>query len=159
MSVVERFINKVRTPDGEQGCWLWTGAIGSDGYGRVRRKGKTHSAHRYAYQLFKGDVPQGLCVLHRCDNPACVNPTHLFLGTKKDNSEDMLSKGRHGRSRPHLTREDVEEIRQRLAAGESKVSVARAYGMCRSTVQDIEGQRTWGSRQSGQLTLFESAEA
>lgn len=153
--VLERFFSKIETPDGERGCWLWTGCIGSDGYGRVRRKGKTHSAHRYAYRLFKGEVPEGLCVLHACDEPKCVNPTHLFLGTKKDNSRDMLRKGRHANALPHLSRVDVDEIRRRLQRGESKTSIAAAFKVCRSTVQDIEKATTWNREENPrQLRLF-----
>lgn len=153
--VLERFFSKIDTPDGERGCWLWNGAVGSDGYGRIRRKGTTHSAHRYAYFLFKGEVPEGLCVLHACDEPRCVNPTHLFVGTKKDNSRDMLAKGRHTTPLPHLKRKDVDEIRKRLRTGESKTAIAEEFGICRSTVQDIERGATWNREENPrQLRLF-----
>jgi hypothetical protein len=77
------------------GCQLWTGAYFSNGYGRISRGGYgAVAAHRLAFEVYKGRIPPGLCVLHKCDTPACCNPDHLFLGTQKDNSVDMANKGR-----------------------------------------------------------------
>lgn len=76
---LHRFVTKI-----DQGgtsavsCWIWTGAVGSDGYGRLRRRGQVYSAHRYAYELFKGPIPEDLCVMRRCDNPLCVNPAQCL---------------------------------------------------------------------------------
>lgn len=142
MNVI-RFLEKVDLTGGSAACWEWQGAIGSDGYGRLRRGGRTYSAHRYSYRVFKGTLPKGLCVLHRCDNTRCVNPTHLFLGTKKENMRDMLLKGRQGRSTPHLTVDQVDEIRRRVHRGESKTALAEEFSVCRSTVQDISRGVTW----------------
>ena len=75
-------------------CWMWTGCVGKDGYGKVKMSGRTWRAHRMSYALFVTDIPDALCVLHKCDNPLCVNPIHLFLGTPQDNNDDMRSKGR-----------------------------------------------------------------
>jgi hypothetical protein len=78
-----------------EGCWLWTGAIGTKGYGRVQYRGQLWTASRAVYNEFVGPIPAGMWVLHRCDNPPCVNPAHLFLGTHTDNVRDAVAKGRH----------------------------------------------------------------
>lgn len=75
-------------------CWEWTSVIGKDGYGVMKISKKNEGAHRVSWRLNKGEIPPGLCVLHRCDNPICVRPSHLFLGTKSDNTRDAIFKGR-----------------------------------------------------------------
>jgi len=76
------------------GCWEWTGSIDKDGYGQIHLHGKTIRAHRFAYMLVNGETPDNKHVLHTCDNPACVNPNHLWLGTNQDNVDDRERKGR-----------------------------------------------------------------
>lgn len=137
------FVEKVSVQDGPDGCWVWKGATGSDGYGRLRRGSITHSAHRYSYELFKGPIPEGLCVMHQCDTPQCVNPRHLVLGTKADNSRDMLRKGRQGQTAKKLEFAEVLEVRRMLADGATKGAISAKFGICRSTVQDIEAGATW----------------
>lgn len=83
-----------------EGCWRWIGAHMRNGYGHMGSRGKTYSAHRLSYELNVGPIPNGMCVLHRCDVRDCVNPEHLWLGTKSDNTRDMDKKGRRGTSGP-----------------------------------------------------------
>jgi hypothetical protein len=82
-------------PVTETGCWLWTKFVAKDGYGRLNKINGTTLTHRFAWMAYKGKIPENLCVCHKCDTRCCVNPDHLFLGTKKDNAEDMVKKGRH----------------------------------------------------------------
>ena len=82
-------------PVPEAGCWLWVGAISGSGYGRVFHEGRMWQAHRLSWVQFNGDIPDGTFVCHRCDTPSCVNPSHLFLGSPRDNVMDMVAKGRH----------------------------------------------------------------
>ncbi len=91
-----RFMSKV-DQNGPNGCWVWTGCVNADGYGIADLKAVCSSrlAHRISFTLLCGPILKGACVLHRCDNPPCVNPDHLFLGKDKDNVHDMLKKGRH----------------------------------------------------------------
>lgn len=133
----------------ERGCRLWTGATNGRGYGQLRVKGKLYRAHRYVYELVNGPIPAGLCVLHRCDVRACVNPAHLFLGTNADNTADMMAKGRgvfptgERASSAKLTEHQVRIIRQRCAAGETHRSVAAMFGISHNAVGSIVRRRTW----------------
>jgi hypothetical protein len=94
---LDRFISKVKKKP--SGCWEWQGTMKKNGYGifqdRTREgSGKQLQAHRFSFEIFHGEIPPGLLVCHHCDNPKCVNPEHLFLGTHKDNTQDMIRKGR-----------------------------------------------------------------
>jgi hypothetical protein len=120
---------------GEDECWLWRGAVRRRGYGVFSLNGRSVVAHRLAYELATGEAPGEKLVCHRCDNPRCCNPAHLFLGTHTDNVRDMLEKGRGRppRGEQHhsakLTVTAVREIRRRRAAGEKLVDLAREYGV------------------------------
>ena len=138
----ERFWAKVNKA-GE--CWEWTASVGGGGYGKFAANGSTGrlmSAHRYSWTLANGEIPPGLCVLHRCDNRRCVRPDHLFIGTKKENTADMWRKGRgsrvgcgeqqprgecHGMAK--LTAADVLEIRRLSAEGWSLPQLCARFGI------------------------------
>src|SRR5690348_4704416 len=92
----ERFwtLADVRGPDD---CWAWRGSINRNGYGQLSWNAWPASSHRVAYQLTHGTIPEGLFVLHSCDNKLCVNPAHLYVGTQQQNVDDMMKRGRHGR--------------------------------------------------------------
>lgn len=92
LTIEERFWSKVNITD-LLSCWEWTG-FKNKGYGQLEFRGKTQRAHRVVWMLIYGEIPDGLCVLHHCDNPSCCNPAHLFLGTMLDNNRDMIKKGR-----------------------------------------------------------------
>jgi len=148
MSEVEsRFWSKVDMR-GHDDCWPWTAGRGSHGYGQINvGYHKPITAHRFSYELHRGPIPVGMCVCHSCDNPLCVNPAHLFLGTHADNMADMMAKGRsaHGELNGHakLTRADVLSVRERLAAGESQQSIGDSFGVCRQTVSHIAVGKRW----------------
>jgi hypothetical protein len=151
--IAERFWAKVQKTDT---CWLWTGVRvgkGRNSYGRlfVRKEGKhviRVVASRFAWELFNGPVPDGLCVLHQCDVPACVNPSHLFLGTISDNNKDAARKGRLKDKRwvlppivAKLKEQDVHEIRK--AVGIPFCVLARAFMVDRSTISRVRSHATW----------------
>lgn len=131
--------------DRGDGCWNWIGQLNRSGYGTISDKNKKCTASRVAYELFVGAVPAHLDVCHRCDNPRCVRPDHLFLGTHRDNMQDMLRKGRgHGlTTRRKLDETGVREIRRRHAAGERAVDIATHFRVSRQTVYRIARGRIW----------------
>jgi len=100
MSYEDRFFQKVNKTDK---CWLWTGALNSRGYGCFSIDRKSKLAHRYSYEIYKGEIPKGMYVCHACDVPNCVNPDHLWLGTASDNIKDMFKKDRQGSSNRQKT--------------------------------------------------------
>ena len=148
--LMNRFMYKVHE-EPNSGCWLWGGGLNEFGYGQFRFSGYTTKAHRVSYQLFKGP-PGGKYVLHTCDNPACVNPDHLWLGTQKDNMADMARKGRwdcngtrrllRGVAHPSakLTKVQVEQIRKDPA---SQRKLAKKYGVSQYCIWAIKSGKTW----------------
>ncbi len=141
----ERFDKKWKL-EPETGCWLWTAGLDTKGYGGFRFRGRLRSAHRVAWELYRGPVPSGThygttCVLHRCDVPACVNPDHLFLGSQADNVADRDRKGRSGSAK--LSEADVTAIRRAVASGEQQCSVASRHRVSQSAVSLIVTQKTW----------------
>lgn len=145
-SVFDRFKSfpKERLPNG---CLNWSGSI-SRGYGELivgGKYGKKVRAHRIAYEVAFGAIPLGLCVLHRCDNPRCVNPDHLFLGTQADNLQDMRSKGRQVYvSKPmKLDQAKVADIRKRALTGEKTADIAALHGISKAMVWKIVNRKCW----------------
>lgn len=130
-------------------CWVWTAYRNPFGYGEVGRKNprRVESTHRVSWELHAGLSAGDLCVLHKCDNPACVNPTHLFLGTRSENMDDKVRKGRQhrGERSPNaiLRESDVPEIRRRLASGESQSKIGAAFGVKRVAISAIATGRAW----------------
>jgi hypothetical protein len=142
----DMFWNKVNKTGS---CWVWTGSKDKDGYGiQFTLNGQVWKPHRLSYYLTTGVNPQGQVVCHKCDNPACVNPAHLFLGSQYDNIQDMVNKGRHkfgrspGESNPSakLTEQQVLEIRS-LPGPNRKI--AAQYGVSKCTIDEIRSGRTW----------------
>ena len=128
----------------QSSCWEWTAARFQAGYGALRHNGRTVYAHRLSYELHKGPIPAGLNVCHECDNRACVNPKHLFLGTDADNVADKVAKGRQQRGETSpmskLTTEDVLAIR---AATSPQWEIAKAFGISQQQVSSIKTRRRW----------------
>ena len=122
-------------------CWEWTGSRNQAGYGVVRMTDSSFPAHRVSYELFIGPIPEGWCVCHRCDNPPCCNPNHLFVGTKDDNNQDKVAKGRNDAT---LTAEDVTKIRNLYANGDVlQRELAQTFGVSRSNITMIISRKTW----------------
>lgn len=148
-----RFWEKVDQSGGPDACWIWTAAMYPQGYGMYSQNNRTMGAHIYSWELANGPVTDGLYVCHNCpdgDNPACVNPSHLFLGTAGDNVRDCHAKGRavtpkgaeHCRAK--LTEDQVREIRQRYAAGNvSTRQLGKVYGIEQSAISAIVRRERW----------------
>jgi hypothetical protein len=128
-------------------CWEWQSTRNRRGYGKFWLNGRTDLAHRVSYRIYYGTIPAGLQVRHSCDNPPCVNPAHLSLGTGKDNARDALDRDRYRRGSENgtakLTEGQVSEIRKCWAAGETQVSMARRFGVSRAAIQWILNGRSW----------------
>lgn len=155
----ERFWGKVQKSDG---CWNWTGKHDAFGYGRLWISDKPYvelQAHRFSYTIHIGEIPEGLSILHKCDNPPCVNPEHLFIGTRADNMVDKVQKGRQPRGielpQHILTDDDVREIRRRYELRRRTTGVAtrndpngaealaKEYGVSKWAIFDCCNRRRW----------------
>lgn len=145
--LIDRF-NRYVAKGGNDDCWTWTGTKNPQGYGAIRYRGKGSFAHRMSYEIHKGQIPTGQYVCHTCDNPSCVNPKHLFLGTPKDNSDDMRNKKRNvilqgiknGNAR--LTPDKVLEMRQ-LFGILSLNALATRYSVSQKTVLNVKQGKIW----------------
>lgn len=133
-------------------CILWPDAKSKKGYGVVRINGKPQYAHRVSWTIFRGPIPDGMHVLHHCDNPPCIRPSHLFLGDDLANQRDSIAKGRHSkpplfRGAEHklarLTDEDVRQIRALHKRGASQTDLAKRFEVSLSSVHRIVHNQTW----------------
>lgn len=138
-SLRERYDARVVKTDG---CWGWKGSKLVSGYGNIRYGGKIHCAHRLSYEFHIGPIPEGMNVCHKCDNPVCSNPDHLFIGTQQDNVIDMHSKKRW-KSSKRTTRETVKSIRAAVATGlYTHSEIAEKFSVSLSTVGKILSGKT-----------------
>lgn len=148
---LDNFWNKV-APEPNTGCLLWTASLNHSGYGECRINEKTYLSHRVSYFLKNGPFENHLCVLHKCDTPGCVNPDHLFLGTRKENCEDKIKKGRmrFGVSRGEsqglskLKAHQVIEIREKYKTNAySHRSLAKEYEVSDHAIYNVLNRKTW----------------
>jgi hypothetical protein len=146
--LAERFWDKVNIRTDDE-CWLWIAHINKDGYGMLIVDGKAERAHRISYKLTKGTIPLNMSVLHRCDNPGCVNPNHLFLGTQAQNIADMVFKNRQkglkGGDHPSakLTNNDAIEIIKLRKLGWTCRLIAQKFNISPSLVSAITCGSAW----------------
>lgn len=147
MSLIARFMRRTKIINS---CWIWRGYINPTGYGCFQEAGE-RSAHRVSWILFYGAIPKGLCVLHKCDIKACVNPKHLYLGSRKDNMRDALERNRlnprRGDRHPDakLSSKDVLKIRKLYSSGKFlQKELAEKFNVHRATISDINVKKSWG---------------
>lgn len=146
-SLVERLLSHAH-PEPMSGCWLWDASTTRFGYGRLGVERRVELAHRVAFRLLVEPIPPGLYVLHSCDVAPCVNPEHLYLGTHRDNMDDMKERGRVALGARHsqakLTADDVLSIREMVADGAPQHDIAEAYGISQGHVSNIARRVVWG---------------
>lgn len=141
----------MRVKSSRDGCWIWTGAKERDGYGKMKADGREVTLHRFSWRIHFGEITPGMFVCHRCDNPACVRPNHLFLGTAAENNADRHKKGRsrfgncsgekNGRS--VLTDSIVREIRRLAAAGIRQNDIAERFSISPPQIHYVVNRKTW----------------
>lgn len=144
-SLKERLEEKIALVDD---CWEWQSSRDVNGYGRIKVMGKYQPAHRISYQLFKGEIPQGMIIRHQCDNLCCVNPDHLLAGTYQDNVDDMFRRGRQpsrtgeNNGRAKLSQREVELIR---SDKRTQMVIASHFGVSQTQVSMIKARKKWNS--------------
>lgn len=140
----DRFWEKVNKLEGDDSCWEWTASLNGKGYGRFNTGKRLVKSHRFSWELEEGPVPEGMKVLHKCDNRKCVRRKHLFLGTDLDNTKDMIEKERQIRgekcSWSKLTWEQVYFIRD---LGLSKWELSRKFNVSDRTISRIKSKKAW----------------
>lgn len=138
------YVNKTET------CWNWTGGTTHFSHGKFWLNNRTIIAHRFSYEIHIGPIPKGLCVLHKCDNPRCVNPDHLFIGTKMDNTTDMYAKGRNNNLKgsangsSKLTEDQIDEIKRLYRTKKfSQQALADKFNVCQANICNILNGKIW----------------
>lgn len=160
----QRLWNQISKSEDPHGCWEWIGSLNKKGYGvggtvqgygyitlgaGKKKKGQKFYAHRLVYALANGPIPDGLFVCHKCDNPCCCNPDHLFLGTNQQNMDDMIRKNRSPRrsgensTNAKLTSLQVQHIRYENERGVLQKVLAKQYGVSLTTISRIIQRKTW----------------
>lgn len=143
-SFVERFEEKFRKSDG---CWDWIASKGTFGHGKIFFRGRNIIASRASWILYRGEIPKGMCVCHKCDNPGCVNPEHLFLGTHAENMLDKTRKGRAPSGKAvkssKLTDDDVLEIRRLYKNGASCGEIQKKFNVHKGTIWRAATNQSW----------------
>ena len=131
----------------DSGCWEWVKFCDDRGYARINFGGKNCKAHRLSFEAFEREIPCGKCVLHKCDNPKCINPKHLFLGTQIENIQDMVAKGRQRKNGGHqsakLTDAQIFEIRELFSRGAKNKDIVQQYGITKGHASNIKAGRVW----------------
>lgn len=142
-----RFASHVNIPENPNDCWEWIGSKNSKGYGRVRINNKIYLAHRIFFESFIGEIPEGMCVCHSCDNPCCINPSHLFLGTQLENIIDRDNKNHQARGKNNgkhkLIETDVYLIREFLDKGYTNKQIAKMFKVDPSVISNIKLGKRW----------------
>lgn len=137
--VRKRIINRIDISD--SGCWDWTLKIRPNGYARTTYKKVSWYAHRLSYAAFKGEIPEGLDVCHSCDNRKCVNPEHLFAGTRKENMQDAVSKGRQAKGedlpQSKLSNDERWQVLEMIRAGFKYKAIAKLFNVTRYAINHI----------------------
>lgn len=144
--IIER-VERSSIPIPESGCLIWLDGTNNRGYGQLGWHGKRYGAHRFIWMAYFGEIPKGYFVCHKCDERSCVNINHLFLGTPKDNTSDMVAKNRAAIGEKHagakLTEDAVRAIRKEYASGESQSALGRKYEVSDRTIGNVVRYERW----------------